>query len=434
MPLLSGGAANIQRPVIAENTAACLTVIFPNAIFAVTCSPVFNNINDGQRTMTVMKFGGAVLRNAAGFGCMSSILRGHAAPAVVVVSAFGSSTRMLEAAAEAARNGEQELALAMGRSVVAENKELARAILTDEATAEALTALADSVEQRLLNYLRGVAITRQLTGRTLDLIRSFGEFLALHIAKHFLENSGISAAAADSASLIVTDDRHGAATPLPEPTRRRLEEALPRLFETHDTAVIQGYVARGAHGEITTMGRESSNLTAALLGELLRADEVTIWTDAEGIFSADPAVVTDAIPVISMNYDDAENAAHNGVKPLYPTMIEPLRRAQVRLTYRSAFNPSGRQTVIDGNARRRPTIIAAQPRPDAPEASDVALIHVPPAAALEALRQFPAELATGDFSVCIGGGEAQKITLPTAKSAEAVKFFHRQIVSGAHIH
>ena len=102
--------------------ATCLTAVFPNAIVAVTCSPVFNNINDGQRTMTVMKFGGAVLRNAAGFGCMSSILRGHAAPAVVVVSAFGSSTRMLEVAAETARNGEQELALAMGRSVVAEKQ------------------------------------------------------------------------------------------------------------------------------------------------------------------------------------------------------------------------------------------------------------------------------------------------------------------------
>lgn len=380
--------------------------------------------------MKVMKFGGAVLRGTEGFRQMSGILAALNVPAVVVVSAFSTSTRMLEAAAEAAKNGEQELALAIGRTVMDENRAIAVAILPDKDIAEALSILIDQAAHKLQNYLRGVAITRQLTGRTLDLIRSFGEFLALHIVKHYLENNGIRAVAADAADIIVSDDNHGAATPLSVPTSHRLTATMPQLFTTADVVVIQGYVARGAHGEITTMGKESSNLTAALLGELLLADDVTIWTDVEGIFSADPALVSDASQIPAMNWQDAELAAHNGVKPLYPTMIEPMRRAQIPLVFRSAFAPDGRATIIDNASYPHPKIIAAAPRQNSSEQSVVTLINISPHEALDAIRVLPEGLLEGTTFGIEAGIEpnVQKMYLPTAKATEAVKFFHEVIV------
>lgn len=380
--------------------------------------------------MKVMKFGGAVLRNADGFRQMSAILSSLDVPAVVVVSAFAGSTRLLEAAAIAARDGNQKQSIEIARLVIENNRDLAYSSLSENIVADTLGKLIDDCARQLENVLRGVAITRQLTDRTLDLIRSFGEFLALHTVRHYLEKSGISAIAVDAADLIVTDNRHGAAEPLIAPTKRRLDCIFPEIIAKYRVVVIQGYVARGISGEITTMGKESSNLTAVLLAEALCADESVIWTDVEGIFSTDPHLVPDAVPIAAMSLHDAELAAQSGAKPLYTTMIEPARRSGIPIVFRSAFRPEGYFTTINGNKNLRPEMIIAAPSRETEGMTTITLLHISPVSALAAIRKIRMELLGDLFTLEIGAmPDIQRITLPTDKSNEIVRFFHKEIIS-----
>ncbi len=381
-----------------------------------------------------MKFGGAVLHNAGGFRQMSAILSSLAVPAVVVVSAFADSTRLLEAAAIAARDGNQEQSIEIARSVIENNRRIAYSVLSEEIAADTLGKLIDDCARQLENVLRGVAITRQLTDRTLDLIRSFGEFLALHIVRHYLEKSGISTIAVDAADLIVTDNRHGAAEPLVAPTKRRLDRIFPEIIAKYRVVVIQGYVARGASGEITTMGKESSNLTATLLAEALCADESVIWTDVQGIFSADPHIVPEAVPIAVMSLRDAELAARNGAKPLYATMIEPAQRSGIPIVFRSALRPDGYFTVIGGDQDLRPKMITIASCPDAEGMSAITLLHITPIDALAALRNIPTELLGDLFTLEIGvKPDIQRVILPAVRANDIVRFFHREIIEPSSI-
>ncbi len=377
--------------------------------------------------MKIMKFGGAVLKNRDGFQQMSDILQSLDMPIVVVVSAFAETTRKLEDAANNAQAGDKETAAAAGKLIVEENRSIARALFRDGVIDNELDIAIANVERRLLNTLHGVAITRQLTGRTLDLIRSFGEYLSLDIVRHYLEKSGLRVYKADAADLIATDDNYGMAAPLAALTAQQIAAARSN-GNFREKTIIQGYVARGLHGEITTMGKESSNLTATLLGEALQADEVVIWTDVEGIFSADPKIVADALPIFAMSYHDAELAARYGAKPLYLTMIEPMRRANIPLVFRSAFSPQGNATIIDGREQIRPQMIITEPSSSLGSQTILSLLNISPLTAFNALRKIPSELIGDSFGLEIGTlPDAQRITIPVKNKLEAASYFHKEI-------
>lgn len=297
--------------------------------------------------MRVMKFGGAVMRNPEGFAAMTAILRHYRnEPLLVVVSAFSTVTRDLKHAASLAEQGDEHEALALADTILAQHERFSQELLRDEQTREALLLLLQEHGKRLREYLRGVAITRELTPRTLDAILSYGEYLAVHLTKHYLQEQQFTVAFVDAADIIVTDDRHGAAVPNREQTAGNTEEKLlPQLHRT-PMVITQGFIGRSSAGEITTMGMESSNLTATLLGELIGAQEIFIWTDVEGIRSADPRYASTTFPIPHLSYAQAHTAALNGVKLLHPDMIAPVRRASIPLHIRSAFAPEGEGTMI----------------------------------------------------------------------------------------
>lgn len=299
--------------------------------------------------MIVMKFGGAVLRNEDGFRCMGKILSTSLTPVLVVVSAFASATRDLEGAARLAQKGLHEEASDQIEAMIGAHIILINALFEDAPMLHtALTRFIDEARVQLLDLVIGVTITRQLTLRTLDRILAYGEFLALHIARHVLQNEGLDVVGVDAGHIIVTTNEHGSAVPLVEKTRVRVEHDLRPLFIQHRCVIIQGFVGKTEEGVTSTMGKESSNLTASLLGGMLGADEIVIWTDVEGIRSADPAICENTQVRPSMSYTQARAAARNGLKLLYPTMIDPADRARIPVRIASAYKPDGESTVIDG--------------------------------------------------------------------------------------
>ncbi|GBD05061.1 Lysine-sensitive aspartokinase 3 [bacterium HR20] len=298
--------------------------------------------------MNVIKIGGSTLRTAEDFERLAERLAAHhPPPAVVVVSALPMVTRQLEQAARLAEQRRLPEALEVLGRIVRHHEELAGVVLSDSAIRQALAMLAGELQQRTERLLRGVSLTGELTPRTLDRIVSVGEKLALHLLHHALSQRGLSVATLPASELIVTDATFGNAAPLEDAIAERVRQRLLPAFDRADYILTEGFVGATLEGETTTMGKESSTLTAALLARQISARELVLYTPVPGIFTADPIEVASARRIDHLHYDDAERLARAGLKLLFPTMIAPLRAATSRLRITALDASSNEGTQID---------------------------------------------------------------------------------------
>ncbi len=295
--------------------------------------------------MNVLKFGGAVLNSIEGLSALVSTVAAQEEHSVVVISAFGKTTRDLLDSAEKAREGLVDEAEAALAEIVSWHAgfilSLKRESDNDNRASDALRA--SSV--RLKEILRGISLTGQLTKRTRDLVASYGESMALFVVAEALSKKAVSTTILQSTDIFVTDDNHGDAKPdLQVTTENIVEQIQPALERGH--VLIQGFVARSQTGQITTMGIESSSLTAAIIAAALRAVSMVVFSDVEGVRTADPAFARTHSLVPQLSYAQAHSAALNGVKVLHPRMLEPLKNAEIPLFVKSAFAPQGDATRI----------------------------------------------------------------------------------------
>jgi aspartate kinase len=297
--------------------------------------------------MNVVKIGGSSLRSVADFERFAERLqRDHPPPTLVVVSALPGVTRQLEEAAFTAERNDLDRATAIVERIVTTHAGLGRELLADPVAADALAMLAAEVGERIERLLRGVALTGVLTPRTLDRIVSAGERLALHLLRHVLSERGLDTTAVAAEELVVTDDRFGNARPLVEETALRVRERLIPQAQRSSYVLTEGFVGATAGGDVTTMGKESSNLTAALLAHSIGARELVFYTPVAGIFTADPQRVPSARLVAHLSYDHAEHLAYAGLKLLYPAMFPLLRRGDIVLRI-TALDAEGHTTIAD---------------------------------------------------------------------------------------
>ena len=308
--------------------------------------------------MIVMKFGGAVLSNTEGFENMLRIVSAKKSNKILlVISAFSKSTRSLKAAAFYAESGSLDLALDSIQDLKSQYLDFANRLLSDDAGLTKLIVEYDKSFTQINDLLRGVAITKELTLRTLDAIMSFGEKLSLITAYNYLAANGMAIAFIDSVEIIKTDNNYGNAKPYLEICEQNIHSKVQAIFTDNDIVITQGFVASSIAGEITTMGIESSNLTAAIYAKYLCATEFVIFTDVEGVRSADPKVYdnTEIIPYLS--YDQAYSAGVNGLKLIFPKMIDIIRSVEMTLCIKSAALPNGEYTIISSTPNSNDTSI-----------------------------------------------------------------------------
>ena len=205
--------------------------------------------------MVTMKFGGAVLRSPEGFRQMATILRKTNEPVLVVVSAFASATRDLEFAARLAAKGLPAEAHERLLQVIDDHRALMRSLLPVPAIRDALDALVEGVHAAASELLSAIAVTRQLTPKTLDKLLAFGEFLALHIARHVLVSDDLDVVGVDAGEVMITTNDHGRAVPIPDAIRTRVNTVLKPALQEHQIVLVQGFIGRGQDGSTTTMGR-----------------------------------------------------------------------------------------------------------------------------------------------------------------------------------
>lgn len=298
--------------------------------------------------LRVMKFGGTSLGDARRIRGAAEIVAQAAqiGPVVAVVSAIAGVTNALIAAAEKSAAGDTKAAARLTDQLTTRHREATEALLPDPAPREALLdELARLIEQAA-DFCRGCALLRELTPRALDAIAGTGERLSARVFAAALAQIGAHAAPVDATRLIVTDGVHGSAQPLPDPTREKTRAALLPLLTERIVPVVTGFIAATPKGVSTTLGRGGSDLSATLLGAALGASEVIIWTDVDGILTADPRIVPDAVPVEELSYAEAADLAFFGAKVLHPLALRPVAERGIPVWIRSSFEPHKPGTKI----------------------------------------------------------------------------------------
>ncbi len=297
------------------------------------------------RRLSVHKFGGTSLGDAGRILRAADLLKvaSRRGPVVAVASAMGGVTDQLLAAARDAEGGRLAAAKRAVEALRGRHEEAARAL--SRATGGRVSFDARPLAE-LETALSGVALLRERSARITDLISSFGERLSAPLVAAALSARGVPAVAVDARRMLVTDDRHGAATCDRKRSDPRVRRLLGPLLKRGLVPVVTGFVARSARGETTTLGRSGSDTTAALLGAALSAREVVIWTDVDGVLSADPRVVRRARLLPRLSYREAAEMTYFGAKVLHFPAVIPAIAAGIPLVIRNSFRPEGKGTTI----------------------------------------------------------------------------------------
>jgi aspartate kinase len=296
-----------------------------------------------------MKFGGTSVAAADAIGKVGRIVRQvRARRPVVVVSALAGVTDDLLAAAAAAAAGRSSETSRLFSRLRARHASVVRGLGLDGVVGRDL----ENTLSELRDVLHGVALLREPSPRSLDLVASFGERLAARLLAAYLERQGIPARFADARDFVITDDAPGTAQVDVEATTRRVRARLRPLLRAGVVPVVTGFIARSHKGATTTLGRSGSDYTAALLGEVLGADEVWIWKEVDGVCTADPEVVPGARVVRHLSYAEAAEMAHFGAEVIHPRTMQPARRAGLSIRIKNTFRPSAPGTLVGPRARR----------------------------------------------------------------------------------
>lgn len=300
------------------------------------------------RKIVVMKFGGTSVENAAAIVRTAEIVAGRRAGGlhpIVIVSAMAKVTDQLLAAAVAAERGDRTGALAISSRLRNRHLETASALLTGDAAAATHTWMEEQF-QALDDLLRGLAAVQELTPRTMDLVASYGERLSSRVIGEYYGLSALSGMHVDARNCIITDAQHGKATPLEAKIEHQLRQIVLPLLEQDRTPVLGGFIGATEAGVTTTLGRGGSDYTGALVGRGLNAQDIEIWTDVNGIMTADPRVCSDALRVKTISFEEAAELAYFGAKVLHPATILPAVQKNIPVWVLNSRDPLNHGTQI----------------------------------------------------------------------------------------
>jgi len=309
-----------------------------------------------KRALAIHKFGGTSLGSAERIEAAAVILKAAARREriVAVVSATAGTTNALLEAAHEARRGRRSAWEKAFAAIARRHFELAQRYDGESGLRELEPALGE-----LETMLEGIALLRELSPRSLDTVASFGERLSAPIVARALRARGTPAQAVDARALIRTDDRHQRATADLAATKRAARKGLARALARGVVPVVTGFIASGPEGETTTLGRSGSDTTAAILGAVLGARRIVIWTDVDGVHSADPRFVKGTRVLPRLTYREAAELTYFGAKVLhFPAMIPAIAEG-IPIVIQNSFRPAAPGTTIDARGSRGASGISA---------------------------------------------------------------------------
>lgn len=295
----------------------------------------------------VLKFGGSSVATPESIRQVIKIVESCTPPPrAVVVSALGGATDLLKRIAElAAQNEDANEIEKLLESLESRHRE-AIAELVPPSVQSSVLIKAQLLFKELRERIQGVSLTGEITPRLRDDIMSKGELLSSLIVSAAASSAKLTAHPVDARTLIVTDDSFTKAQPNFQKTKDRVTELLT---VSDSIPIVTGFIAATEDGRTTTLGRGGSDYTAAILAEALEVEELEIWSDVDGMMTADPNKVTKAFVQEVVTYDDAMELSHFGAKVIYPPTIQPARQAGIPIVLKNTFNPEAPGTRIQTN-------------------------------------------------------------------------------------
>lgn len=304
--------------------------------------------------MNVKKFGGSSLADADKIQQTVEIIKyGTSSPQAVVLSAMKGVTNLLVEAAECAEHGDQKY-----RKNIERIREKHLVCLDELFGDKKPAALQDTIESMLLDLseiLHGVELVRECSPKSMDLIMSFGERLNCVQVAEYMNFINIPARYIDSRDIVKTDSSHGKGNVNFERTYREVKSQLNNTDKL--IPVICGFIASDESGRTTTLGRNGSDYTASIIGAALDAERVEIWTDVDGVLTADPRVVPNAFVIPQLSIQEAMELSFFGAEVIHPYTLVPTTDKNIPVYIKNTLNPSAEGTVITKDYTKKDRII-----------------------------------------------------------------------------
>ncbi len=301
----------------------------------------------------VMKFGGTSVGSAAAYQQVIQIVKNAKMDwrhVIVVISAMSGITDLLiESAVKASQGDEQtflQTALELRKRHTIILEELVSDLSIQVQTKQQLNQLIST----FTNFCQAIAVLGEATPRAMDAVVSLGERLNVHLLQAILLAAGVPAKGVESTQCVVTDRHFQSARPDMQETKKRSQEVIFPLLDNGIVPVITGFIGATPEGITTTLGRGGSDYSAAILGISLNADAVWVWTDVDGVMTADPRIVKTAQTLPELTYSEVAEMANFGAKVLHPKTIHPIVEADIDLRVCNTFNPQNPGTLITSDA------------------------------------------------------------------------------------
>lgn len=305
--------------------------------------------------MIVCKFGGTSVGDSAAIARTVDIVRGRLdrEPVVVVSALAGTTNRLIEIAEQAAK-GELIVALAICEELRTRHLETIKELIGDHASYDEVAAETAAMFDELAHLAEALSVLGHLTARSHDAVASMGERLSAPIVAAAMQKAGLPAVLVDARRVMVTSEDFSRAEPLLDDIAIACRAALAPLLRDGKLPVLGGYIGATRAGVTTTLGRGGSDYSASLFGAAMEAEAIEIWTDVDGMLTADPRVVGDAKLIADIRFDEASELANFGAKVLHPNTIAPAVRKGIPVFVFNSRKPQGTGTRITFDAPRTP--------------------------------------------------------------------------------
>lgn len=311
--------------------------------------------------MLVMKFGGTSMneekRIAKAADIIIDIKKKRDKPIVVVASAMSQITNMLLQALQEAHSGNKFYQTTL-KTISERHQKTAEKLLPNKEEKKQVLEEINQLMQDIEMSCQGIYALRELSPRSIDKVSSMGERLSTRLLAGYLRFLGYKSKAVDASDLIVTDNVANNASPLMKKTGLQTRQKLLPYLKKNGIPVVTGFMGANEEGVITTLGRGGSDYTASILAYALAAEEVLIWTDVDGILTADPRIVPDAHPIKELSYQEAAELAHFGAKVIHPKTIGPAVEKGIPVFIKNSFNPNHPGTKITHQVKHSSAVSA----------------------------------------------------------------------------
>ena len=299
-----------------------------------------------KNELVIMKFGGTSVQNSGSIKNVINIVKKTKSGKIVVVSAIAKATTALENIAHLAADGKIREAEKLLEEIINRHYIIINNLVVDKRLKAIAAGKIIAYHRQITELIKGLSIINELSLRTLDAFRVFGELMSSTVIFHAMKNEGLNVELIDSREIIKTNNDFSRAYPDFELSQKNADKKVIPLLKKGKIILAQGFIGSTEDGISTTMGRESSDFSATIYGSLIDTGEIQIWTDVDGVLTCDPNVIDDTLKLSEISFQEMEELSNFGAKVLHKNSIKPALRKNIPIKILNSKNTKSNGTLV----------------------------------------------------------------------------------------